>query len=487
MNQDFDSPLPSSSLPFFALLGGLILLVLLPTVTWLPGENWHDRQRIGQIVLIACTAMTGSFMIFSFKPLPYAVSRVTFFLIVGLVLVGAMSSVRADAPIWAFTELATFFGCAGIAWFIAIVRITGGALVDRMLLGSVVLTCAALSIQVGVSYASTILVRLEPVDPWGFLGGFSNLRFFGQFISLSLPLLAAPAMVPGQSRPWRIPTLLLLVVWWAIAICSGTRGTWLGLAVASTWLCFMGEKARRWVTLQVFSAIGGGVLFFICMNWIPQIADLEVANHASSRLTASLSGREVLWIQAVSMIVERPLLGFGPMHFASIANAVAAHPHQALLQLASEWGLPFSVAVTFGVGLAACSVFRCVRAEANLDTSVSVLRLCLSASLVASLTQAMVDGVLVMPYTQVWLALVSGWLLALHPRRESTVGPSATGRLLWTGGLILAAGLLVGVLVRDYPRLNELENSYVQQVGGHLQPRFWQQGVIVARGQQNSK
>lgn len=462
------------------LLVCLILVALMPTVPWLPGASWHDRQRIGQIIVIALATATGLFWAGSYARLPSVLGRKSAYLIFGVVVIGVLSSISANQPIWAFTELATVLGSLGVAWFIAVMRIRGGVFVDRMLLGAVVVTCAALSIQVSVNYAVTIAARFEPVDPWSFMSGFSNLRFFGQFVSLTLPLLAAPILFHGRWREFRLPATLLLVVWWSIAISSGTRGTWLGLAIASSWLALMGCQARRWVAVQALCAMGGLVVFRLWMDWIPQLAGLEVAHHASSRLTSSLSGRETIWIQAANMIWDRPWLGYGPMHFADIANSVAAHPHQAWLQWASEWGVPSALAVTLAVGLAARAVFRTVKAGADLERSENVLRICLTGAMAASLTQAMVDGVLVMPYTEIWLAIVAGWLLALHPRRAMARMPSAARQWMWSGSLLVAAILLAGVLARDYYHLKDREEIYAQEVGGHLQPRFWQQGVIAA-------
>lgn len=62
--------------------------------------------------------------------------------------------------------------------------------------------------------------------------------------------------------------------------------------------------------------------------------------------------------------------------------------------------------------------------------SVDLMRLCLFASLVGALAQAMVDGVIVMPYSQLWLAIIVGWLLALH---EWQTAPRPVN--LWLRGL----------------------------------------------------
>ena len=183
------------------------------------------------------------------------------------------------------------------------------------------------------------------------------------------------------------------------------------------------------------------------------------------------------------MIRERPWLGFGPMHFADIANDIAAHPHQAILQWASEWGVPSALCVmvlAVRSGWVAMGMLR--RCQLSM-ASVDLLRLCLFAALVGAMTQAMVDGVIVMPNSQLWLALVVGWLMALHVRQA----PAGDSRPLlywaWMSASVLAVGLLVFVAIRDVPHLVERQRHYIGTSDGLLQPRFWTQGVIALEKQ----
>jgi hypothetical protein len=76
------------------------------------------------------------------------------------------------------------------------------------------------------------------------------------------------------------------------------------------------------------------------------------------------------------------------------------------------------------------------------------------------------------------LALVVGWLMALHVRRasEPAAVPLAVGA--WKVATVLAVGLLVYVVIRDVPHLEQARQSYLGGRGDHLQPRFWAQGVI---------
>src|SRR5690606_26556658 len=106
-----------------------------------------------------------------------------------------------------------------------------------------------------------------------------------------------------------------------------------------------------------------------------------------------------------------------------------------------------------------------------------------AGSMAASLTQSMVDGVLVMPYTELWLALLAGWLLGLHPRAVGAeiLEPAPVWRWSWALALVASAAMLLFIAARDVPRLQARETLYAETFGGHLKPRFWLQGVITEK------
>jgi len=275
----------------------------------------------------------------------------------------------------------------------------------------------------------------------------------------------------------------MLVIWWLIAISGGTRGTWLGLFTAAAVMLFSSKAGQRWTLWQAGAAAVAALLYWGVFTKLTGYLHIDVINSAGDRLTTTLSARDILWQQAWEMIKARPWLGYGPMGFADIPNPIAAHPHQAILQWASEWGVPSALLVC---GLAAkglYSTFTLIRAKAGSDEPADVLRIGLFASLVAALAQSMVDGIIVMPYSQLWLCLIVGWLIAIHPRREPQTASNPTATWAWLATALCAVLFLGYVVARDVPHLEENEQQYMRDFGGHFQPRFWLQGVIAAKPQ----
>ncbi len=468
------------------MIAALTLVSTLPLINWLADTTWHDQQRVGQIVgmILAAVAAVLTFGPGGLRPPPLLDGSLRR-LVALLLAAGAVSASLAHHPLWGFAEISLGVGSLGIAWLVATMRRLRGAVVDRVLLAVVFSTCAGLIARFLAAYLAAVIGREGVLNAWSLLDGFSNPRFYGQFLTLGLPLLVVPLLASGELRRHAHVAGVLAALAWTIAITSGTRGTWLGMAVAATLLACIGPTGRRWSVLQTSAAVAGAALFWIAMTVVPGTLEMRTEHHAAERLTASLSQRDVIWQQALEVAYQHPLLGIGPMQLADLPNGVAAHPHQAWLQWAAELGVPSTLLATWLVACAAWTVVSGVRARGESTQEQDVLRLSLIGSVVGALAQAMVDGVLVMPYSQLWVALLGGWLVGLQPHAMPSdavaSGPHTGPRgapSLWLVAFAASVAVLAFVVVRDYPHLAQREQAFAQSIGGHFQPRFWAQGII---------
>lgn len=398
-----------------------------------------------------------------------------------MTLLGLCSSLGARQPQWGLVELSLAVGLCLAALAFSVARVTLSEEGDRALLLFLVLLCAIKTFQFLVVGLDVFMTAPAVLDTDRLIAGFSNKRFYGQFQTFTLPLLTLPLLLSHAQRSTRVLVFSLLALWWLICITGGTRGSWLGMGAAACVLFIAGHSGKRWIAWQLLAVALGITLYWLLFNVLTGYLGIEVTNAASDRLTTSLSGRGPLWQQAWDMIRERPWLGFGPMHFADIHNPIAAHPHQAILQWACEWGIPSTLLVMWLVGRGLWATFRLVRERADSNDPVDLLRVCLFASLIGALTQSMVDGVIVMPYSQLWLSLVVGWLMGIHVWKSEPAKPNALIHWSWMGISTAAVLFLVYVVIRDVPHLEERNKLYQQQYGGHLQPRFWAQGVIAIK------
>lgn len=94
-------------------------------------------------------------------------------------------------------------------------------------------------------------------------------------------------------------------------------------------------------------------------------------------------------------------------------------------------------------------------------------------ALLASGLQSMVDGVLVMPYVQIWLAVVLGWAASVfHMQVNEKKGHVTLAYLAILTAIAVAMAILVCMILNDLPKLIDAP-EYCS--GG---PRFWCDGRI---------
>lgn len=221
----------------------------------------------------------------------------------------------------------------------------------------------------------------------------------------------------------------------------------------------------------------GALLFAVLFVWLPawmgQDATLE--NRLSN--IADLSGRGELWAMAWAQIQAHPWLGIGPMHLAAIPMKFGAHPHNAILQLAAEWGVPAALALLLPAVLGMQRLLTRLRQRATPN----LLQVCLTASLLAASAQSMVDGVIVIPYTQIWLALVTGWAMGVYFRDGVLIADIPDSRMMRLGIPVLSMLALATLLNGIFPEvLNRVETTqnFIDDGNTYIPPRYWAVGRI---------
>lgn len=468
-------------LTFFVLFAAA-LLATAPVVDLLP-QSWHDQQRLIQIGLVCMACGLLAFITAEAKAPIHSADTASKLLLAGILILGVASSLLAHQPQWALTELSLFIGCATLTLACLRLREEQGRLFDKIIYGCLGFVIVGILVKFCAGYVAA-LVSHALVVPDVLLDGFSNLRFLGQFQTLTLPLLALPMLLTTTGRKYKAIGMCLLIAWWFAAITSGTRATWLGLVTAMMVLSWLGPTARHWVKTQAVAAIAALMTYFLLLHLIPQALENPEFTANDPRLTTSLSGRGDIWLYAIGMIRAQPWLGVGPMHFAELTTLPVAHPHQAILQWASEWGIPSLILVSLLLLRPAGAVLRVAHARRESGGYDNALRLCLIASLVGAAAHSMVDGVLVMPYTQTWLAILAGWIWALQPVSANLRSQAThTHKLMGSATLfvmVLATAWLVHIAARDY-RSIEASNrpgAPARPGKGSDAPRFWLLGSI---------
>ena len=448
----------------------------------LPDLAWHDRQRVVQVFLLLLTAAFACATLW--RPMVWGSlarlqksSRTA--LGVGFAL-GGVSAALSAYPGFAWLEWATLLLLLGMALVIAEQAKCWRVDFDIWAMRLLFLMAVVISLKIMMWYVLTI-VGGEPLDTAGlFKSSFSNRRVFGQVASLVIPLLAYPLLNTDMPRVQRWGLFALLALWWMLLIMSGSRGSWVALVAAAVVLAAVAWRASSgWIRVQL-CALGAGVLLYVVLFvGVPVWLGLDVTlENRLSQLT-ELNGRAELWAIAWTQIQAHPWLGVGPMHLAAIRNDIAAHPHNAILQLAAEWGVPAALALIVPVAVGMLRLLAKLRQQ---DVSPNILLVCLTASLLAASVLSMVDGVIVMPYTQTWLVLVAGWAMGVYFRDAAAKPVGLESRMfrlvLPALSLFALAALLIGIFPEVLNRAEALRAHI--DAGGYvlIPPRYWGLGWI---------
>jgi len=449
--------------PFF------LFFLYLPNTPIPANFHWHDSQRVGQILLISYAVIFGA--IFGF----FEIKNKIFFITLIFVFLGILSSSLSSHIIWSLTEMAIFLGGYALGIFLYRIFCIDYEKLEIYSFFALFLTAASLFVYFFVAYFSSLFMD-EKFDVWQFINGFSNPRFFGQFLTLLLPVLLAPVLRKSQ---WSKAFLVLSCAVCFMLIASGTRGALLGLGSVMVVYVWLSNLSRRWVFLMLKIACTAFLMHYFLIEILPDFFQITVQNSSLDRKLLGLSARELLWEKSISMVIERPFFGFGPMHFANMHNVIANHPHQLLLQILAEWGvLFFLVFFYFSLQLVFLIFKELIFSEKIKDENSKIIYVCLSASIFSSLMQSMVDGVFVMPYTEIVFVFMAAWLAAVFYKENKYFPSKPLPAQGWTLNFIFvfAACILIYSFFENSPTyIGKSQGNYYKN-DGFLKPRFWING-----------
>jgi hypothetical protein len=472
-------------------LAGILLLgayiILAPSISLIPPLGLYNEKRAlqiglllvgGGILLVSRTTCQRWLAIFRELPLS---ARWGFGTVLGL---GVFSAALAPSPSDGFLEVGHFVLLFVLAGVVAVAIRQNPKKTEWLILGSVVASALLYAVYFAVRYGGSLaLPKLEIGRET--VSGFANIRFFNQYQTWTLPLLVGTVLsVPKKWRVSRGLLFLLPSLWWTLVFASNVRGTILAMAVGAigAWLLFR-SRAHRWLAVQIASTATGGVLYFLLFylggEAVPQVAE---------RLKdVGQGGRPHYWMKCLEMAWMNPWLGIGPMHYAWPPNnfASGAHPHSALFQWLAEWGV---LSTTIMSSLAVWGGWSWMKQERDVtareEDLLPEVGVALVAAALAGASHAMVSGLIVMPVSQVLLAVVGGWAWGRYNRSDKRTG---SGLSRWPHHAIFCAAVLssmlvVGTAAEDLSTVEDRREAFLEAVDRtRLSPRYWTQGYIEVR------
>lgn len=451
---------------------GLLLLVVTPASRLWEARAWLDQIRLTEITLFVWMLPLLGLLVLE-RGL-WMAPRVKWQLWL-LLSLGCISALLSPFSVWPWVELATFTCLAGLCLVVFFVQQQDERVAAAIVMGMFVavllllVTCAA-------SLAMVFSAGMELI-PSILVAGFDNPRWLAQFQAISLPVLAM-VVASCSTRPKQAGAFLVLSLWWFVAIIQGSRGVCVSMGVTMLlFACF--RQARWWSLLQLKAIIAGSVFWALLVLVLVPLFDIPVNFDLAGRLSFRSAGRVEIWLFAIERIGQNPLWGLGPMSFQA-SPVYGGHPHNALIQIAYEWGLP-ALLVLLGAGctLAVMVWRRCDNRALWENVAHSHMVTVLMASLLSASIDAMVSGVIVMPYSQMWLAIVIGLLWFQLAPSVSAIAMGRADRVakMVFGVLVLVSA--IGLAVMAASQYEGLKTLDIRDKTVRESPRYWFQGSIL--------
>ena len=470
--------------PDWALAAVAAYVLLIPlALTSLPNVTPHDAARVMQCALFTLCAFAMVVHCWRHRQGigagPHTeVNR----WMIGAGICAGVSVIAAPLPLWAMREVALWVGMAFVAWTVAV---AGGAARRRVFEAALLATLAYNALVLGISLTSIFAGQV----PWAIdlELGYSNVRFLNHVQTVMIPFAVAGALQVGLSVRRQAILDVTLASTFALLFASGGRATALAIAMGAALAWFAARTATGSALRRLGrTAVWGYLTYVAIFLLLPSALGLGVRSGLLDRAgeTGSVTARLYLWRLAVEQIGLAPWFGIGPMHFAHHPNREAAHPHNAYLQLAVEVGVPFFLLAMGGLWMMGRAWVARIRSLDRIPAAEegAAWLVCL----LAVLFDAMASGNLVMPVSQVWIALAVGfsirwWWSTNRANLFEARPPTAGHRFLPFVCACVGASLSVWLLLVSVSEIGRLDETLkasreLSPTAGRINPRYWSSG-----------
>ena len=458
------------------LLGLLILASpAVPLVnSWLSA---YDERRIILVALLCLSALViRAWRLTSFFATPLLIP---FSLIATLGLVSTLSV--AATPAYAALETALLITTTSTCLLLGSSRLDEEQ-IRHFVLPILAASCVFYGIVTLMAWAAGWAVEGHQ-PPWPEpLHNFINRRFLNDWQTWLLPFLPAVLFAkilrcrPALHRSLAVAYFALL---WALLLYSLGRAT-----LYTQFGCLLlipllfRRPGLRWSAIQLGAALLGLLLLILLLGMNP----FAEGSRAERLVSLNSSGRTELWVISLQLIAEHPLLGIGPMQFAALPNVTFAHPHNLVLQVAVEWGIPAALLLFGALLWAALHWLAFARrrvASPDCPRWEAFLLMSLTASMTAASANSLLAGTAHTPMSQLMLLLVVGCAYALY-RQHHPPEPHKWRLIprLWIAATLAAAAWLGGFTTYELVHYigNDLRGT--DYVDGGWVPRFWRVGKL---------
>ncbi|MES2546198.1 MAG: O-antigen ligase family protein [Pseudomonadota bacterium] len=454
----------------------IALITFLPSVDFMPNYIYfNDSQRLLELLLLALVLL--HFILLRINTIKFPLKKnlqYAFYLLIAFALI---STLWAKSPRHATIEVSIFAGLSYLTLFIVNLINENKALLIKslnyILWASIILYM--LSFYVG--YFSAIISGTPLHWPSPF-NGFNNIRSFNQYQLWLIGIIALPLLTVNHNKNTQFWLYFSLTSWWVLLFYSASRGVLLAWLVGVVITAIIYKK-HAWplLRIQFINILSGFAGYFLLFKLIPSLNGLMVITGTIARI--STSDRTALWLECLKFIQENPIFGIGPMN-APWHDSKMLQPHNSLLQLGSEWGLPSTFIILAMTGYCLAKWLKkfnikTLESQSRLDKNLAVI---LFFTITTNAAYSLVDGVIVMPISQVLMFSIIGLMIGHYTQGNlpNPIENSTIGRFKFRQ--VFALIVLVSLIWSTLPEVIQGLSGYKRgfSMGPNtINPRIWLQ------------
>jgi putative inorganic carbon (HCO3(-)) transporter len=448
---------------------GLLFLSIWPFDQF---AEFHNSQRLVSTILVAVTLFISLCTV--------QVSNGTIWILVVVYLWGLLAVYLSPLPLWSMVEFGLLFSVV----LLGLILIPRHSEFQSKHLLYIFVIIQAFYVVHNLTDYTVVMMTGAKLEPYSLCNGFSNTRFYGQFLTWTMPFTIG-ALAVNKHYPYIRAIALLLMIEWGLEFLTLNRSFIVAMAATMLIVWWVNRaQFKNYAKWLLLTASGGFAIYILMLHILPGLLDIDVSyavKFSSGRDVLDSSGRVQLWLDAWHLMMNHPLLGAGPMMTAlGSVSKISAHPHNYILQLLAEWGITFTLLL---VGGAVFGSVRLKRLIQKASTESQLLAVPVAASLSAGAVAGLFDGLLVMPVSLIYMTLVlaccAGLWRNLTPEVERRRFP------WWSVPFLTAPSVFVAVFaVMNWPHWSA-GTDMPKPMSGHgyelkpnLNPRFWLTGQI---------
>ncbi|MEX2411855.1 MAG: O-antigen ligase family protein [Candidatus Paceibacterota bacterium] len=480
------------------IFGISFILIVLPSFSPFFDIPWNSKRffQVILLLLIGLSVITEKGKIEQLKSSLNNFPILITILLSGILIFGIISSFLSTHVFYAFLEVSLFL----LLLFLLLLSIefykNHERLFIKIFLSVLVLMVGLYFIRFSINYVYlfifpdwpvwphtqyfNLVINGESIYPKPFLG-FVYERYLNHIHTWTLPIfIYAITYIPKRYWALRVITYLLTGFWWVLVFASDARGTMLSSLVSFFIVVVIFKKQIiEWGKTYAGTVLVGLFSYFLLFKLFVSEGGRSFLNRYSA------SGRFQMAENVFEVFLNNPLLGLGPMHYADFSNGFrAAHPHNFVLQIISEWGIVVFILSSIIFFYGYFHWIKFCKSDVKNTKENTLIKATLTASLTAGIIHSLVSGVMHSPLSQILAVLILGWTIGFYQKgvginRKAGLSLSGIQKLGIRVGIISIVIFVSWATIYSYKGLETSRSIYLEQSNNNkLYPRFWDHGII---------